>query len=268
MRVATWNMGYWGHARTHDAAWHWLFDELAPDIAFLQECIVPEWISRHATVLFERAYPSSKRQRWGTALVTRGVATVPTHLEEIEDWFATLDDHPEKERSAARLQGWCVAAQVSLPGGISALVISIHNPSFPISRSLVSGRDLRGIKLTLSSDVWLLDVVFAFLRHRLNKPLLIGGDFNYSRLLDVPKPRGNAEFFDRLTDEGFVSLHRCFHDADEQTFFHPNRRKHQLDYLYSDATLAQHVTYCEVVPRGNVELYSDHAPLVAEFVLG
>lgn len=127
-----------------------------------------------------------------------------------------------------------------------------------------AGRDLTGIKLTLNPDVWLLDVVFHFLKHRLDRPLLVGGDFNYSRLLDKPTPRGNAEFFDRLGTEGFVSLHRRFHDADEQTFFHPAGQAHQLDYLYADGSLAKRVTDCRMVPRPKVARYSDHVPIVAE----
>ena len=87
MRGATWNMGYWGHSRAHEDAWRWLLYELLPDIALLQECVVPAWVSERATVLFERAYPRSERQRWGTALVTWGVSTAPMRLPEIEEWF-------------------------------------------------------------------------------------------------------------------------------------------------------------------------------------
>lgn len=267
MRIVTWNMGYWGHASVHEAAWRWLLDELSPDIALLQECVVPSWVQSRATVLFDEAYPKSRNQRWGTALVTRDLTTVPARLEEIETWLSTLGEHAPDVCSAARLQGWCVPGHVSLPDGSSALFISIHNPAFPIERSLVEDHDLTGIKLELNPDVWLLDVVFHFLEHRLSEPLLIGGDFNCSRLLDDPIPRGNAEFFDRLPDDGFVSLHRRFHDADEQTFFHPKRREHQLDYLYTDTILAERATHCRVVPKHVVEPYSDHAPIVAELAL-
>lgn len=260
-------MGYWGHARTHETAWQWLLDELSPDIALLQECIVPSWVQTRANVLFERAYPKSRNQHWGTALVTKELPTAAVHLEEVEAWLATLGDDAPEVCSAARLKGWCVSAKVLMPDGSSALVLSIHNPAFPISRSLTEGRDLTGIKLELNNDVWLLDVIFYHLKNRLEEPLLVGGDFNCSRLLDEPAPRGNAEFFDRLTNDGFVSLHRRFHDADEQTFFQPNKRSHQLDYLYTDATLAKYATRCGVISKQMVTSYSDHAPVVAELAL-
>jgi hypothetical protein len=29
----TWNMDYWQHPEVHEDAWHWLFDELDPELA-------------------------------------------------------------------------------------------------------------------------------------------------------------------------------------------------------------------------------------------
>jgi len=266
MKVLTWNMGYWGHAKAHDAAWHWLLDELSPDIALLQECRPPDWVSESGRrVLFDPAYPGTPTQPWGTALVTKGPATSPTRLDDAEAWLASLDHAAVAEPChAARLRGWCVAANVTLPLGLPLLVVSIHSPAFPIAPALLRGRDLTAITLTLSQDVWLLDVVFHFLRRRLPSPLLVGGDFNYSRLLDKPTPRGNAEFFDRIAAEGFTNLHRLFHVGDEQTYFNPRHRDHQLDYLYADPLTALRTRACDVIPRDRVAAFSDHAPLIAE----
>ena len=89
----------------------------------------------------------------------------------------------------------------------------------------------------------------------------MGGDFNYSRLLDeLYGERGNHEFFDRISDEGFISFHRLFHEADEQTFFKKGGMEHQLDYLYGDIPVASYVLSCEVVPYIQVKELSDHAP--------
>jgi endonuclease/exonuclease/phosphatase family metal-dependent hydrolase len=146
-------------------------------------------------------------------------------------------------------------------------VVSIHSPAFPLAPALLRGRDLTAIKLTLSQDVWLLDVVFHFLRRRLPSPLLVGGDFNYSRLLDDPTPRGNAEFFDRIATEGFTNLHRLFHVGDEQTYFNLRHPGHQLDYLYADASTAGRATACDVVKHDRVASFSDHAPVLAELTI-
>jgi exonuclease III len=52
-----------------------------------------------------------------------------------------------------------------------------------------------------------------------------------------------------------------------QTFFKEGKGRHQLDYLYSTASLTKLATKCWVVPYGEVEVFSDHAPLVAELVV-
>lgn len=268
MNVVTWNMGYMGHAKIHDAAWHWLFDTLQPDVAFLQECVPPEWAYKQGSLVFGRAYPKTPSHRWGTSLYTSSLRTTPSPLTEVEEWMSMLGPDAPNKFAATDLNGWCMSAEVDAIGMEPVLVLSIYNPYYPIPRNLLQGIDLKGIKLELNNDVWLLDVLFYFLKRRLDKPLLLGGDFNYSRLLDQPKPRGNNEFFDRIKEEGFVSLHRRFHEADEQTFFHPKRRKHQLDYLYADSSTADLATSCRVIPYDQVSDFSDHAPILATLDLG
>jgi exonuclease III len=267
MRIATWNMGCFGNAAKRDEAWHWLLDELKPDIALLQECVVPNWARDQCNPLFERAL-----RHWGTAVVTRGLPMVRQPLEDIEAWFGDIHRKDPTRCAATRLKGWCVPALVTLPNGSNVLAISLHNPAYPIDHTLLDGVDVTEIKLTLQPrDVWVLDAVFYFLKNRVHPehgvrpPLIVGGDFNSSRRLDVPTPRGNNEFFDRIAKEGFVSVHRRFHTEDERTFF--GKGEHQLDYLYADCGLASLATNCRVVSRHEVETFSDHSPLVADFVI-
>jgi endonuclease/exonuclease/phosphatase (EEP) superfamily protein YafD len=95
---------------------------------------------------------------------------------------------------------------------------------------------------------------------------IVGGDFNASRLLDrTLGERGSNEFLDRIRDEGFVSLHRRFHEADEQTYFKKGKGLHQLDYLYADAQPASLCRACSVHAASG---FSDHAPLLADFSAG
>jgi exonuclease III len=261
MRIVTWNMGYWGHARAHDDAWKWLLDDLQPDVALLQECVVPDWVRERRSVQFERAYAS---RPWGTGLATREDVELVALLE-VEDWLERLGPDAREICSATRLPSWCVAVQMNLPAVGEVLTLSVHNPAFPIDPVLLRDIDVSGLKLELNDKVWLLDVLFYFLKNRLNRPLLIGGDFNYSRLLDDPTPRGNNEFFDRISDEGFMNLLGLFQPQDQQTYFSEGKRPHQLDYLYADKTVADRVEDCFVVPRTKaVERFSDHAPVVAD----
>jgi endonuclease/exonuclease/phosphatase family metal-dependent hydrolase len=62
MKILTWNLGYWLYGSCHVEAWHYLCDEIKPDIAFLQEVKPPSWIPQK-TLIFEKT-----KQGWGTAI--------------------------------------------------------------------------------------------------------------------------------------------------------------------------------------------------------
>ncbi len=266
MRIVTWNMDYWKHRSSHDDAWHWLLDTLKPDIALVQECAPPAWLSELGFVQWDRAYPEGK-QPWGTALFSRSPAK-PAGLEEVDTWLGQLPRRTAEYEGLARvhrLPGWAAIANVQIDGLGDTLVVGLHNPAFEIERDRLEGVDVSPMKLKMSDDLWLLDILFYFLKHRLEHPLLVGGDFNYSRLLDdLYGEAGNHEFFDRIQSEGFVSLHRKFHQADQQTFFQKRGRGHQLDYLYGNRAVGETASSCEVWYDDQVSDFSDHAPLVAE----
>jgi len=259
-------MDYWKHQSVHDSAWHWLFDSLNPDIALVQECVPPDWVRESGFLQSGRAYPEG-RQPWGTALYSR-LPAQPATLEEVEGWLDRLPPRTtayEGLARAHRLTGWAACAIVEIDGLGGTLVVSLHNPSQEIERDRLDGIDVSHMKLNLNEDLWLLDVVFYFLKRYLDRPLLVGGDFNYSRLLDdLYGANGNHEFFDRIQAEGFVNLHRQFHDADQQTFFQKRGRGHQLDYLYGNKTVGEMASSCEVWDYNLVSDFSDHAPLVAD----
>lgn len=265
MRVVTWNMAYWSHRRHHEAAWRWLLEELRPDLLLCQEAVVPEWVAAEHAVVWSRAYDGG-RQPWGTGIVTR-LRCTPCRIPGLDDWFDALPlSIPGQSEKAGihRADGWLASARVDVGElDLEMLVASVHSPAYPIEKGRLTGIDVTDMKLKQNPDLWLLDVVFFFLKAQLGTRFMVGGDFNYSRLLDTTlgEERGNNEFFDRVATEGFVSLHRLFHDADERTFFHPKRAHHQLDYLYADAPMAKYASGCFVHP---VTEYSDHAPLVAD----
>jgi hypothetical protein len=266
MRIVSWNMGYWSHRKTHDRAWRWLLDTLRPDVVLCQECVPPGWVRDGWTVIWERVYPES-RQPWGTGIATR-LPAEPVRLPEVDGWFGRLPSRvPGKDGLAGihRADGWLASATIAIPTMGPVLVAAVHSPSYPIERSRLTGIDVTAMKLKKNPDLWFLDVLFYFLKQRRAIPLLVGGDFNASRLLDETLgDRGNNEFFDRIAAEGFLSLHRRFHDADERTFSQEGRGPHQLDYLYADGQVASAVTRCDVIPYEQVEGLSDHAPLVAD----
>jgi exonuclease III len=270
MRVVTWNMNYWqtvdgaGEAR-HEEAWRWLYAVLRPDVLLCQECVPPPWVSEGRTVLFDRAYPYAP---WGTGLVT-SLPCKAAPVPGLDEWLAGVPasyvERGKKRRGRVRrAAGWVASGQVQMGVLGKVFVTSVHNPFSAFELPRLEGIDVTPMRLKLNPRLWLLDVLLYFARPLLGQRLLLGGDFNASRLLDDPTPQGNNELFDRIADEGFVSLHRKFHDADEQTHFVPGNRAHQLDYLYGDALVAEMALGAHVHPFHEAERFSDHAPLVVD----
>jgi hypothetical protein len=266
LRIVTWNMAYWSHRKRHEDAWRWVLETLGADILLCQECVPPQWVANEWNVCWSQAYPGG-RQPWGTGVVSR----LPLERAELNPLAAWFENVPSRLPGSDELCGihkfetWFTPAKIELPGLGCTLVGSLHSPAYPIERVRLQGIDVEGMKLKHSPDVWMTDVVFFHLRPLLGSRMLIGGDFNASRLLDKPSGAGgNNEFFDRIADEGFVSLHRRFHPEDQQTFFKKGRRPHQLDYLYADDVLAREALSCDVHDYDEVCEFSDHAPVVLD----
>jgi exonuclease III len=264
MRIVSWNMAYWSHRKHHDDAWRWVLDDLRPDVLLVQEAVVPEWVHQKLGVHWTRAYETGG-QAWGTGIVTT-YPFIPVRIAALDDWFRAVPRMvPGKSENAGIQQadGWFAAARITLPVVGDVFVGSVHSPSFPIEKSRLRELDVSAMKLKKNPDLWFLDVLFHFLRPMIGTKLIVGGDFNSSRLLDATLgERGNNEFFDRIRDEGFVSLHCLFHESDERTYFKAGKAPHQLDYLYADAPVAESCRGC-TVRLDNME-YSDHAPLLCE----
>ena len=256
-------MAYWSHRRHHEAAWRWVIDVLQPDVLLVQEAVIPDWVHARFNVHWTRAYEAGQ-QTWGTGIVTRYPlerACIPA----LDTWFQSIPANVPGTDTTARIHRGRTRAscpRVDLPAIGPVLIGSVRSPSSPIEKSRLSGIDVTAMKLKKNPDLWFLDVLFHFLRPMLGERVLVGGDFNASRLLDITLgERGNNEFFDRIRDEGFVSLHRLFHDADERTYFKSDKAPHQLDYVYADAPIALYCRDCKVAQSNE---YSDHAAIVVD----
>jgi exonuclease III len=86
--------------------------------------------------------------------------------------------------------------------------------------------------------------------------------------MDDPKPTGNQEFFDRMSECGWnETARRDFpSELDAPTFGGGKRaRAMQLDHFFASRALADCPTRFEVVRGQEFESASDHAPILAEF---
>ena len=244
-------------------------DELKPDIMLCQECVPPSWLPSEWTIEWCRAYPeATSQQQWGTGIVTR-LPCVGARIPALDDWFKRLPaNRPDRDELAPihGANGWLACGKIEVPGAGPWLVASAHCPSFPIEKARWKAIDAGHLKLKNNPDLWFSDVLFHHVRPLLGRRVLLGGDLNASRKFDTPsRNRGNNEFFDRIATEGFVSLHRQFHDADEQTFFKKGGGAHQLDYIFADEPIAKLASSCNVHAFEEVSRFSDHAPLVVDF---
>src|SRR4051794_21927864 len=72
MRVVSWNMAYWQRRAQWREAWAFLTKELAPDIALLQEAVVPNGLDyeQFVTPALEGG-TSLKQLAWGSAILSR-----------------------------------------------------------------------------------------------------------------------------------------------------------------------------------------------------
>jgi exonuclease III len=102
MRVMTWNLGFWQHRPRQNEAWSFLRNELAPDLALLQE------ISHHELLEGENLLLKPVQQSWGTAIYTRNM-----QIEELD-----LEGYP----------GRVAVAELQTPTMPKLVAVSVHAP--------------------------------------------------------------------------------------------------------------------------------------------
>ena len=99
---------------------------------------------------------------------------------------------------------------------------------------------------------------------------IVGGDFNSSLLLDIPKDRGNGEVVQRMNSLGLVDGLSLRNGGVVPTFQHSSGSiDHQLDYVYLNKPMVDRLTRATVLPPSEVfgptPRLSDHLPVLCEF---
>ncbi|HST03570.1 MAG TPA: endonuclease/exonuclease/phosphatase family protein [Chloroflexia bacterium] len=231
MKIVTWNMRWGGSEET----WQYLVDEIAPDLAFLQEAHPP---SKYAgeSLLYQRI--PRDNYRWGSAIYSPRLSV--------------------RERMVTGHEGWVVAGEVTLSNGAHVVVVSIYG-------SLIANPKAGYVFPNLAN----------LFQHDLQpllagKEFILGGDLNASRLFDKVYPNAYAsdahgDFFDWIESHGFVNCHKMFHETEEQTVFTPQtKHPYQNDYLFVSEGLRPFVTSCYVLNNSETLKLSDHIPVVLE----
>jgi endonuclease/exonuclease/phosphatase family metal-dependent hydrolase len=217
--VLSWNMR---RTRGKGAAWA-AVDELAPDLALLQEVSQPPDIDAKRLVW----QPISGR-RWGSAIYAKeGIELTPLDI-----------DHT--------YPGWVTAADARREDGSSVTVISLHAP-------IIDGYSIAPLHHILSDLTTTLD--------RRRSHIILGGDFNASLQWDQRQPQPTHRiFFDRLLAFGLKSCLPL--DGEYATYRHNKGQSFpwRLDYIFVSAKTK--IMSARIVDDDELTSLSDHNAIV------
>ena len=261
MLVVSWNMAMAspriGIARREEA-WSYLRG-LNSDIALVQEAWNPKEIFPDHAIVWEPAYEGKP---WGSAIITR------YNLESTVD-VAMMD--PALTDLVKRFRGQVVAAKLRLDNNGSLVTISVHTPARTVPRKDVPLDVFPVIKLKQNRWIWRADVIYGALRHLPEKGdrFIMGGDWNTSRLFDkMYGPRGNEEFFQRMSDAHFRDCRERFFPDEQRTWFRSEDAHYQLDHVFCDSLSAANIKEeggYRIDPTPAENGLSDHAAVIVEF---
>lgn len=257
LKVVTWNMGCAsrnsGFLAAHDAAWRYLLNEHRPDVALVQEAIVPDWLDQEEWTAILGAVPTESHGH--AAIVAR------TNL--------TLASVAHDYLLADVLAPYLVMADLTL-GGIGRVIVgSVHARPYVVREALAA--DLAAqIRRKAIKAVWYSDVVFHVISEMLEPEQLfiIGGDWNEARMWDTVRgrPEGGVEFFERALSQGWRDALRKAHEEERETCFRGPHR-YETDHIFTDETLFKKLAPPIIDDSTNVRRLSDHAILSVTFDL-
>lgn len=244
MRVVTWNMDTWKHAKKQPEAWDFLLNELNPDVALVQEAKVPDDTGYEVLLTNALEWGSSlKELTWGSAILSRvGKPETQVHLSA-EDISA---------RGAVQI------ASCTIAGLGEVTVANIH------SRLDGDGRVIVNLSKTF-------EVVLPALRDR----FVVGGDLNTARSLAIAYKGegGHGEFWSEV-DAGKLKEALPGGQEERQSYWGhgddnqgPTGNTLQDDHLFFDAETFKLVSESRVWDTPQVRELSDHGPIVVDLDL-
>lgn len=237
LKVASWNMGHWTHRSVTKQAWEYMDAILAPDIALVQESVLPAERCGDFSLWRE----IGGKRTWGSGVVTKGLP-----VSEV----AFRNDYP----------GALVVGEVKLPDGSALVVISVYGQL-----------DEHGYSMT-SLHRMLSDLTHLFdgkLRPGGRPLVILGGDLNASSQWDDHyDTKTHRIFFQRLEAFGLVDCQGAFTAERPRTLRHARSEIPWVnDYIFASESLASKVVDHQVVENDEMLGLSDHNPVVVTFDL-
>ena len=252
IRIVSWNM----NVRARPDQWD-ILQSIKPDIALLQEWRKPANFEA-AGYLYSKEYLQGRY----TAIWSKWP------LQDTNNFPKAVEVPWESYRSA--LEGCIVSASAMTPiGPIS--VSSVYAYPEEIEQEKLSGFVLETLRLPDAKGIWPADLIWWALKvwARGSGRAILGGDWNTSRILDDPKPRGNQAFFDRMHVCGWHEIARKYYpdEKDSFTWARKNARSMQLDHFFASSELASSVVNFEVIRTESFNRASDHFPIQVDLEL-
>jgi exonuclease III len=266
MRVVSWNMNYWqrrGQGQ-YEAAWDYLRGTVKPDVALLQEAVVPPGLDA-----VRRTDGIRQGQPWHSAVVVFGGTYEPV--------WEVQSEYRGRENKA-------VAIDASFPGTVAAARLDVGITVVSAYGLINNGYASTSMLRILADLEHLHDD-----RHGRGDKVILAGDWNIGTwwngrdekyrdrdmsLLGVLAGRGLVDFIDAKlpVDRGRLAECRCtFDDECRHVWTYKSARwpnvAYQDDYMYGSAALVPSIQSAEVWNDETAWALSDHAPLVVDISL-
>jgi exonuclease III len=235
LKIVSWNMGHWLHQSVSQKAWEFLEKSIAPDIMLLQEAM-PPLDRRTETCLWKEI---GGRRNWGSGVLTKNLA-----LKEID----IKNDYP----------GSLVVTDIILPDGSILVVISMYGLMDE------HGYAITTLHRMLSDLTHLIDGKF---RAGGRPKIILGGDLNASPQWDDKYgTKTHRIFFDRLEAFGLVDCQGIMTEGRPRTLRHSRSTVPWVnDYIFASESLAKKVISHEIIESSEMNILSDHNPVVVTF---
>jgi len=223
----------------YEKAWAYLRDEIQPDVALLQETLVPDDALR--STIFFPSYTDLRAHRWGTAIYVNS-ATIPNFNKE------QADVTRECLKDLTDL-GKTIVARLVLSDGEPYTFVSLHTDTARYGR------------IPESTDYPEVDHLNRLFRNgplgQLKRRFVIGGDFN----ADPQRWKEHVAVFDWLRESGF---HECL-GAHVNTFHSPRAQGViQDDHIFIPNAMRNKITSCTVIDDDTTKSLSDHGIVVLD----
>jgi len=259
INVMTWNMR---RSASDSKSWE-VIRKVSPEICLLQEVggIPNKILNEYQTLQQKATNKKGIPQKFSTVILSKEPLE-QFRLKSSIEWVSNqLDFFSGNFLSASTIINH---KKISL--------ISVYAPAWIVDTEDIDHKDLKGIKLELSKDIWPTEILQKGLENEkisIENNWIISGDFNNSSTFDIlwpGGPKGCQEIIDRLYSLNLKEALFEHHGKLVPTFRNPKGGKiiHQIDHVFLSEGLFANLNSSIVLDDIGVfeDSLSDHLPIL------